>query len=80
MFSEYHGVLVNKGGTLTVPYLNQKFIGDSIGNQFDLEPKIIAGTSDFSVYLKCNDIGGTGYVFPTPQLTLTCRIKYVQTR
>jgi hypothetical protein len=80
MFSEFHGVLTNKGGTLSVDYLNPKFFADSVGNQFELEVKITAGGSDFSCALKCNDVGGTPYTFPTPPCTLTCRIKYVQTR
>lgn len=80
MLSEYRGVLVNKTGVLSVNYLDPSFIYDSTGSQFDLEPKITIGTGEFIVKLRCNDIGSTAYVFPTPPLSLTCRIKYIQTR
>jgi hypothetical protein len=80
IFSEYNGVILNKGGTLVVLYLNPKFLGDSVGNQFQLEPKLYANAPYFDTTLKVNDIGAMGYLFPTPGLTLTCRIKYVQTR
>jgi hypothetical protein len=80
ILSEYRGVLVNKAGVLTVNYLDPAFLYDSIGSQFNLEPKITVGTGEFLVKLKCNDIGGTPYIFPTPPVSLTCRIKYIQTR
>jgi hypothetical protein len=80
IFSEYNGVILNKGGALNVLYLNPKFLGDSVGNQFDLQPKIYTTAPYFEVRLKCYDIGAMGYLFPLPPTTLTCRIKYVQTR
>ncbi len=76
--SEYSGVLINKGGTLLVELIQGKYYDSSPPNSFKLVPNITVASGAFEVSLQVIDMAG--YLFPTPPVQLTCRIKYIQTR